>query len=199
MNHQIQTPRWSAALRGAAAVTAAAALGVVGPAAHAAILEEGGDTWDESFPFTCDYGTADTADDIDIVLGFRGSDSWRLKSRGPANPLTIGFFMGRGAERVTVTVPDAGITWYADQSWLEKDLRIVSVDGPLVTIDVGRNWHVDVVDPAGAPHGSSDYRSEFRVVVDTRTGEGEYLGEDKAAGRIATTNACEDARLFTTS
>ncbi len=44
--------------------------------------------------------------------------------------------------------------------------------------DVGRNWHVEVVDPAGAPHGASDYRSKFRLVVDTRAGEGEYLGED---------------------
>jgi len=182
-------------LRTAAVATAAAAMSLSGPAAHAAVIETGTDVIKEDIPITCDYGTPDESDDIDILLKVRGTQNYTLKTRGPDEFV---YFKGQGTQRISVSIPGTGIDWYADESWVEHDLRVVSQDGTRFTIEVGRNNHVRVVDPDGNPYkaGNTDSRVEWTMVVNTAGGDDEFLGQDKLVGRIGT-NACEDARTFT--
>jgi hypothetical protein len=122
-----------------------------------------------------------------------GEVTYRLKARGKNEFL---YFTGRGAAAATYSVVGMDVSWTTTSRWLEKDLRILSVDGPFVTLLVGSSFHFDVFGPDGQRDASNDGRSEWTLIVDTRTWEGTVDENTKFVGRIGAADACSDAARF---
>jgi hypothetical protein len=172
---------------------AVAGLVLATPTAHAAVIEQGTDLIDETFSFTCDRGTSDESDDFTVEETTIGEVTYRLNARGKGEFL---YFSGRGQTAATYSVVGTDVQWTATSRWLEKDLRILSVDGPFVTLLVGSSFHFDVFGPDGLPDASNDGRNEFTLIVDTTTWEAEFGEGTKFVGRIGAVSACADAVRF---
>ena len=177
-------------------ISAAAVSGLIltAPSAHAAVVDQGTDLIKDRFSFTCDRGTPDLSDDFTVVETTVGEVTYRLKARGEGEFV---YFTGRGATAATYSVVGTDVTWTATSRWLEKDLRILSVDGPFVTLLVGTSFHFDVFNPDGQPDASNDGRNEFTLIVDTTNPEEAEFGETtKFVGRFGAVSACDDAVRF---
>lgn len=177
-------------------ISAAAVAGLIltAPSAGAAVVEDGIDPINEMFSFTCDAGTPSIPSDDFTVNGTNvGEVVYRLKARGKREFL---YFTGRGATAATYSVAGTDVTWTTTSRWLEKDLRILSVDGPMLTLLVGSSFHFDVFGPDGQRDASNDGRSEWTLIVDTRTWEGTVDENTKFVGRIGAGDACSDAARF---
>lgn len=165
-----------------------------GPAQAGPPVEEAVEEWDDTFVNTCGDDTEDPSDDITIETRVVGSFEITLRERRPGDPL---FFTGRGHELSTYTNVDTGRSWTGDYSWFDKDIRLISLDGDLATIQIADVNHFVVFDEEGRRDSRNDGRFSFVAVVDLSTFDIVDEYDHRWVGHGGVGDFCADAQRFT--
>jgi hypothetical protein len=122
--------------------TAVASMALIAPAVQAAPpITLDPEVWDDFYSFTCDAGTADPSDDFTATEHHVGQLLVTLKNRKPVEGFS--FFTGRGLDEgaYTASFPDGTeVAWSGRNEWIEKDRRILSVEGNIATGLVGTTF-----------------------------------------------------------
>ena len=183
---------WSNTRRLVAAGAGAALLTLAAPAAQARTVYAWTEPDGGEFEFTCDFGTEDTADDIDLAFDVTGEISVVLRERVPGGPL---YATVRGHRTEVVTNEGTGISWSVTSRWREQDLRVLSVDEESTTYLVGLTGHATVFTPEEDVYYKANSRYEFVLEVDAE-GNGTFVEALKLVGQTGN-NSCEDALALT--
>jgi len=178
----------------ATAGTCALALVAAGTAAQARPpVDTFTDVIDDTFSVTCDLGTADTGDDLVLEIHSVGTVDVVVRERIPGVPQ----FSAHGRITDTQTNVDTGRSWMVTNHFTDKDVRVLSVDGDLVTLRVHTAFHFTVFDEDGHRFASNNGLAKNTVVLDLGTDE--VVSEDiSIVGHLGARDVCEDAVDFTT-
>ncbi|MBC7290518.1 MAG: hypothetical protein H5T83_04150, partial [Actinotalea sp.] len=150
--------------------------------------------WDDTVIDTCGDDTEDPADDITITSRFVGRFEITLRQRAPGAPLV---FTGRGHEVSTYTNTETGRSWTGVFSWLDKDIKVLSLDEEFATLRIATVFHFVIFDEGGRRDSRNDGRFSSVVVVDLSTDEVVDEYDFRVVGRGGVGDFCADAQRFT--
>lgn len=156
------------------------------PAAHASVIDRHTEPVGGEFQVACDGFTIDAT--------WQGEQTVTVKQRGAK---TFVFETAHGG--FTSTWDALGVRWTSANRFQYKDQRIISVQGNLTTLLVGVTQHFNVYDPSGRPDSGFDRRVEWRITIDTTTGEVvDSTDWTKNVGHYSISDECHDAVRFST-
>ena len=182
-------------LRATLAGLGAVALTVSGGAAHAGPpVYEAVEEWDDLYVVECGTETEDPSDDITVESRVVGSMEVTVREHRADG---VFYFTGSGHELQTFTNVDTGRSWTGERDWLDKDVRLISLDGDVATIQIASVDHFVVYDDEGVRVSRNDGRFSFVVEVDLSTGEVLSEYDHRLAGRFGVGDFCADAQRFT--
>jgi hypothetical protein len=187
--------------RAFALVTAVVSVALFAPAAQATPpTTYPPEIHNDYYDFTCDAGTpADPSDDFTAQEHHTGEGALTLKSRRSApQGVDFGTFRGYDDGTYTATWPNGtSVIWSSRDDFIEKDRRIVSIDGDMATVLVGTTFHSDLFAPDGTLDNSNVGMFQFTVKVNLTTGEGDFYEVVRDVGhRGARGTLCGDAMRF---
>lgn len=180
---------------------ALALLAMAGAPADAAVVARGVDVIDETFTNTCDGGTPDDpGDDLAIIEHTTGTVAYRFATR--QGELVFGTFRGNLA--ATLTNPDTGRSWSSTDRFLERDVRVLAVDGDVVTMLVRTVFQFTVFDEDGNRDSANRGLREFTLFIDTNGTPGDPSDDESEFGELlrdygprGVGDFCVDAERFT--
>ena len=184
------------------AVCLAAAVGAA--PASASVVAADSFPIDDTFPVgTCEGpdGTIYEMEQHDVGAGW-----FHDQFRGPAAQFRydeVWFGIEGGHITSTYTNLTTGLSWSGETHWLEKDQRILEVDGNRQLYLRANTTHSLIQAPDGSVVARGNNRFEFTVSIDTKgTPDTEddvdqFIEVVKAAGRSTIGDFCEDALRFT--
>jgi hypothetical protein len=183
----------------ALASAAAGVLLLAPPASAAPPVTFPPETHDDTFVFTCDAGTPDdVTDDFTAVEHHVGGGELTVKYR-PSAPADFAFATFRGFDDGTYTATWPGgrtVVWTSHTDSVEKDRRILSVEGDVATLLVGTTFNSVIYAPDGTRDSANVGQAKITVTIDLTTGEGNFDQVIKQAGHRGVGTLCGDAMRF---
>lgn len=179
--------------------TAVASMALIAPTAQAAPpITLDPEVWDDFFSFTCDAGTGDSSGDFTATEHHVGQSLVTLKNRKPVEGFWFGTVRGWDEGTYEASFPDGTrVSWSGRNEWIEKDRRILSVEGTIATVLIGTTFHSTMYAPDGSVDGKNNGMFQFTFEIDLATGEGNFGEAIKDVGhRGSTGTLCGDAERF---
>lgn len=189
-------------LRQRSGLVAAGCVAVIAGLASPAAAAEGGVTIiEDTFEFS-DVGSCDGPDGaFEIVVEGSGVEVVKFHARGPNAPLP--FFDILQTTETTYTNPETRLSWSSLNVFHEHDVKVLEVDGDIVTMKVMGSFRFTVYDPSGAVDSYNRGATAFVIDIDTQgTADpeddvGTFVEEIFSVGPRTAREFCEDAIRFT--
>ena len=176
----------------------------VGAPANAAVVASDTFEIDDTFSVgTCEGpdGTVYEMEQHDL-----GEAWFHDQFRGPAAQFRydeVWFGIEGGHVTSTYTNLTTGLSWSGETHWLEKDQRILEVDGNRQLYLRANTTHSLIQAPDGSVVARGNNRFEYTVRIDTKgtpdteDDVSQFVEVVKAAGRSTIGDFCEDALMYT--
>lgn len=136
-----------------------------------------------------------------IAIRGNGEEVLKIHERGAGTPLP--FSDVHVTLRTTYTNPATGLSWTSLDVFHEHDVKVLEVNGDIVTMQVLRSFKFIVYDPSGEIDSYDRGMSAFVIDIDTQgtanpeDDKGTFVEELFSAGPRHVRDFCEDAIRFT--
>ena len=182
-------------------VVAGCATVIAGLASPAAGAQGGVTIIDDTFEFS-DVDFCDGPDGtFEIDIAGSGVEVVKFHTRGPNAPLP--YFDVLQTTETTYTNPETGLSWSSLNEFHEHDVKVLEVNGDVVTMKVMGSFKFTVFEPSGAVDSYNRGATAFVIDIDTQgTADpaddvGTFVEELFSVGPRTAREFCEDAIRFT--